>query len=274
MLQIIPISTRTSKHVDTNTVKYIDNVPNDTMARKYNRAIETYVLNSTEDIICFRHDDTEIRTSLEACEYKVKKLTENHKIAVVGLIGTIALDPSCAWWYGVNGAGGRLTYGAGSIIQGGKRPKVVDNKPVLGPDNKPIMEDFEYPMNDLPGVHPYMATVDGCCMFFPKWFFQEGFRFDENLMDFHFYDADICLQALAAGYKVSTCDLIVKHKSSGNLPKNWDILRQNFFNKWNAAVEGQWPISRLTKFNMSNIKIRDKVNNDKKPETEESKPTV
>lgn len=278
MLQIIPINKRTEKHVDTATIKYIENIDNaDSMTKKYNRAIENFVLNSNEDIICFRHDDTELRTPIDVCDYKVRKLTENHKIAVLGVIGTIALEPSCAWWTGVSNAGGRNAYGAGYIIQGGFRQKVIDNHPLVDKNNKPIMEHYEYPMADCPGIHPYMATVDGCCMFFPKWFFQEGFRFDNNLHDYHFYDADICLQALAAGYKVSTVDIIVKHESEGKPPPIWEALKLNFFNKWNSAVNGRWPISRLTKFNMNNIKVKQKTNIKDIIDgckTKESKPTV
>ena len=64
---------------------------------------------------------------------------------------------------------------------------------------------------------------------------------------YHFYDADICLQALSRGYKVSTINVIVKHESIGELPKNFDELRKVMFDKWNKRVDS-WPISRLTKF--------------------------
>lgn len=256
MLQIIPIDKRKPGQVDTDTVKYIENNgPKDSMTAKYNRAIESYVMNSNHDVICFRHDDTEIRTPLDSCEYKIRKLTEDHQIAVVGVIGTIALDRTCSWWTGVTNAGGRDAYGSGFIIQGGMRLKIVDGRPLADKNGDYVMEKYEYPMKDHPGCHSYLATVDGCCMWFPKWFFDEGFRFDENIQNFHFYDADICLQALAAGYKVSTCDLVVKHDSPGGIPPIWEQLRQNFYNKWNAAVGGEWPISRLSKFDMSRIKV-------------------
>lgn len=247
MLQIIPVNKRTENQVDTDTIKYIENVPHDSMAKKYNRAIEQFVLNSKEKYVCFRHDDTELRTPLDVIEFKVDKVCQEYNAAVMGVIGTIALDQGCAWWHGVPSAGGRANYGAGSIIQGGIRPK-LDEK------GNPVMEHYEYPMNDYPGNHKFMATVDGCCMFFPKWFFEKGFRFDELLPDFHFYDADICLQALAAGYRVATVAVSVKHESQGELPKNWEQLRLNFYNKWTSAVNGNWPISRLSKFDMSRIK--------------------
>ena len=115
-------------------------------------------------------------------------------------------------------------------------------------DGQLMYENIEYPMADHPGVHDYLATVDGCCMFFPKWLFEEGVRFDENLKEYHFYDCDICLQVLEKGLKVSTIDIVVKHQSSGIPSKNFNDLRLVFFNKWNNKVKGQWPISNLTKF--------------------------
>ena len=110
------------------------------------------------------------------------------------------------------------------------------------------MENFEYPMADHPGVHDYLATVDGCCMFFPKKVFEDGLRFDESLKEYHFYDCDICLQILERGLKVSTIDVTVKHQSSGIPSPNFRELGLVFFKKWDNKVKGQWPISRLTKF--------------------------
>lgn len=267
MLQIVPVTTRTTP--DTETIKYIENIkPVDSMTKKYNRAINDFILNSNEEIICFRHDDTFIRTPIDICEYKLKKLFHSKEVAVAGLIGTIALDKSCVWWQGVNDAGGRGTYALGSIIQGGKRQKIINNHLCVDNNNNPIIEDFEYLMNDFPGTHNYAATVDGCCMFFPKWFFQEGFRFDELLNSYHFYDSDICLQALAAGYKVSTVDITAMHKSQGEMPTEFNNLRIQFYNKWNGIVNGNWPISRFSKFNMSNVNIQ-VVNN--KNESKKSK---
>ena len=47
MLQIIPVNKRTENQVDTDTIKYIENIPHDSIAKKYNRAIEKRnILNS------------------------------------------------------------------------------------------------------------------------------------------------------------------------------------------------------------------------------------
>lgn len=234
MIEIVPISKRTPNDKDTNKLFYIDNTIGDSIAKKYNYAIENIILQNDEPFICFRHNDSKLVTPIDVCEYKLNKLFEEKDVGIAGVIGTIALDTNCTWWNGVPRAGGRGSYGSGYIIQGGKDK-----------DGKPI----EYPMNDHPGVHDYLATVDGCCLFFPRWIFEEGLRFDENLKGFHFYDTDISLQVLERGYKVSTIDITVKHFSEGKPPKEFEELKKAFFDKWNKKVNGVWPISRLSKFN-------------------------
>lgn len=232
MIEIVPV-TKLDTLTNTDKKFYIDNTKGNSMAKKYNYAIENIVLKNDDPIICFRHDDCNILTPIDVCEYKLGKLFEDGDVGIAGVIGTIALDKICTWWNGVLAAGGRMTYGSGSIIQGG-----VDEK------GNPT----EYPMKDHPGVHDYLATVDGCCMFFPRWIFEQGLRFDENLKDYHFYDTDISLQVLERGYKVSTIDIVAKHTSEGKPPKKFEELKKVFFEKWDKKVKGNWPISRLSKF--------------------------
>lgn len=247
MIEIIPVKERTVNMVDTDKVFYIPNGENClSMTEKYNWAIENIILkeNQTDEIICFRHLDTEIRTPADVCEYKLSNMFSDKKIGCAGLIGTIQLEASCTWW-----SPNREVNGSGAIIQGGVRQKLdSEGKPLVDAEGNQILENIEYPMNDHPGVHDYLATVDGCCMFFPKRIFEEGFRFDTALKEYHFYDCDICLQLLEKGYKISTIDILVKHQSSGIPSPNFRELGQVFFNKWNKKVHGQWPISRLTKF--------------------------
>lgn len=233
MIQIIPISSRDEDQIDTSNIFYIENSIGNSMAKKYNYAIENIILKQDDPIVCFRHDDIMFRTPLDVCNYKLTKLFEDPMVGVAGVIGTIALDTTCTWWTGVAAAGGRGNYGSGAIIQGN-----------IDKDGKPI----EYPMNDHPGVHDYLATIDGCCMFFHKRIFEEGLRFDETLTDYHFYDTDICLQVLERNLLVSTIDITVKHSSVGKPPENFNDLRKVFFEKWNKKVHGVWPISRLSTF--------------------------
>lgn len=243
MIEIIPVSKRKPGQDDTATRFYIEDTENlSSIAEKYNWAIDNIIMKSNDDVICFRHDDTEFRTPRDIIEAQVRKQWANGA-GVCGVIGTIALEGSCQWW-----TPNRHFNGSGYIIQGGIRPKQgPDGKPLMAADGTPIMERYEYPMDDHPGVHDYLATIDGCCFWVNKKMFKEGVRFDNNLKGYHFYDTDICCQALERHYKVSTINVVVKHDSEGQMPKDFDKLREIFFNKWNAKID-TWPITRYTKF--------------------------
>lgn len=242
MIEIIAVSKRKPGQNDTDRVFYIEDRPEfEGIADKYNWAIENIVLKSGDDVICFRHDDASFRTPEDMIIGQVRRAWDKG-VGVCGVIGTIMLENSCTWWYP-----NRSLNGSGFIIQGGLEPlKDKDGKDVIV-DGKKAMRKIEYPMNEHRGTHDYLATVDGCCLWINKKLFEEGMRFDPTLKGYHFYDVDICLQALSRGYKVSTINVLVKHESIGELPKNFDELRKVMFDKWNKRVDS-WPISRLTKF--------------------------
>ena len=162
-------------------------------------------------------------TPNDVIKYKLDKLFEDGKVGVAGLIGTYILEPSCVWWIP-----NRPLNTAGRIIQG-------------YPDGK------AQPMNDWPGTHTGLATVDGCCLFISRKLLESGIRFDENLDNYHFYDADICCQALAAGFDVATVDIEAVHTSMGAAPNEIEPFRKVFFDKWSAKID-RWPISRYTNF--------------------------
>lgn len=252
IIEIIP-TTKTDS-VDITVNKNIILVPNkdknDSMAKKLNRGIEMFLKTfPDEQYVCIHHDDAELKTPIDICVYKLDKLFSDKKIGIAGVIGTIALDRTCIWWSGVLNAGGRSLYGAGAIIQGGTRQVINAGIPQFDKKTgKPIIEPYNYWMKDLPGCHDFLATVDGCCMFIPRWILEDGLRFDEALSDYHFYDTDISLQVLERGYKVATVDIAVKHVSEGNLPEHFEDLRKVFFQKWDKKVHGEWPISRLSTF--------------------------
>ena len=70
MLEFIPVSKCEEEiDVDTDKVKFLDNTVGNSIAKKYNYAIENYVLKSDDNIICFRHKDCYIKTPLDVCNY-------------------------------------------------------------------------------------------------------------------------------------------------------------------------------------------------------------
>lgn len=244
MLEIVPVQ---ESRENTDKIKYISNIENDSIAKKYNRAIEEFVLNSDEEIICFRHDDLSFREPMDVIEYNLREFFKDKKIGIAGVIGCLALYEECVWWID------RETQGLGAIIQGNIRPVLDKNKkPIFNEEGKQIFERFEHFMaGDLQDRSfkkwDCAATVDGCVLYFPKWIFEKGLRFDESLPNYHFYDADICCQVLSKGYKVGIIDTVVKHESRGEMPKEFGEYAKIFHDKWDKKID-HWPISRLTKF--------------------------
>ena len=193
------------------------------IAKKYNYAIEKYCLPSSEQYFCFRHDDLTFNTPKDVIIYKLDKLFEDGKVGVAGLIGTYILEQSCVWWIP-----NRPLNTAGKITQ-------------CFPDGKSTV------MADWPGTHVGLASVDGCCLFVSRKLLEAGVRFDEELSDYHFYDADICCQALSNRYEVATVDIEAIHKSVGKAVNEIEQYRKVFFDKWTKKIDN-WPISRYTKF--------------------------
>ena len=222
MIEIV--ATKDKKETIFDNLHFIHNTQKlNSMEKKYNYAIDKFCLPSDEKYFCFRHDDLTFNTSNDVIKYKLDKLFEDGKVGVAGLIGTYILEPSCVWWIP-----NRPLNTAGRIIQG-------------YPDGK------AQPMNDWPGTHTGLATVDGCCLFISRKLLESGVRFDENLDNYHFYDADICCQALAAGFDVATVDIEAVHTSMGAAPNENEPFRKVFFDKWSAKID-RWPISRYTNF--------------------------
>lgn len=224
-------------------VYFLDDKTGDSMAKKYNFAIKKTLFDLNDggqsskpkfkenrEWICFQHDDLMFNTPPEEVEWMLNnKVPKN--VAICGVIGTINVENSLHWWVPF-----REINGAGHINQA-----ILEN----GVPKEPLQT---YPMNDWPGYHPGMASVDGCVMFIRVSALREGLRFDEQLPDYHFYDVDICLEALARGYDIATLPIEVTHVSPGILPPNINELRVIAFNKWNNRTHGKWPINKFTKF--------------------------
>lgn len=221
MLEIISV---VDKKKSTNNIKYIANSDElNSMAKKYNYAIEKYCLPSNEQYFCFRHDDLTIRTASDIVDYKLSNLFKTTNVGVAGVIGTFLLENSAVWWLP-----NRPINAAGNIVQG-------------------FPDGHENTMADWPGTHVGLATVDGCCLFISRKLLEAGIRFDENLPGYHFYDADICCQALANGFDVATVDILTKHESTGEMPPEFEQYRQQFLAKWTPKID-HWPIGKYTIF--------------------------
>lgn len=207
-------------------ISFIENQPDDSMAIKGNRAIAVFLKDHPEcEWLIFRHADTSNIDTLDVIEDKLMAMQDD--VAVVGVIGTLALDPSCAWWQSH-----RSVNGVGAILQGnGDQPP--------------------YPMNDWPvSRFPNAVSVDGCWLALRRSALEAGLRFCELIPGWHFYDVLICMQALSMGWRVGVTDIHIRHDSRGEMPREW-YRNQTVVRKLiSDAIGGQWPIvSGLTDFN-------------------------
>jgi hypothetical protein len=147
---------------------------------------------------------------------KVREALRDPDVAIVGCAGAVGVR-SIAWWEGsVRWASYTHRF---EEFGGGEIPA----------------------MSWIPGHVPPFAelgdvdTVDGFVMAFSPWAIQ-NLRFDESLgSKLHGYDFDICMQARAAGKKVTLADLKVVHHHSLqtiNDESGWIQSHMDLTEKW------------------------------------------
>lgn len=187
-------------------VFYIENKPGrDTLAQKI-AALKEYDF----DYAIFRHQDTHILTP-ELVEPNCRMM-QDANVAVAGVIGTLIMNTTCAWWMHQRGV---VT--VGGIMQG---------------DGK----GGAYPMLDGPGFNPNVVAVDGCFLVLDKKFVDS---YEPH--DFHWrfgYDTDACFQALQHGRNVGIVDIRVQHDSQGSFDqKEFSDFQKKFLEYWKQHVD-------------------------------------
>lgn len=64
--------------------------------------------------------------------------------------------------------------------------------------------------------------------------------FSNDLSGFHFYGADICLNAAMAGWHAYVIDFHVAHLSAGKKDMNFELMQEAFRAKWSNAMAPRW----------------------------------
>ena len=64
--------------------------------------------------------------------------------------------------------------------------------------------------------------------------------FSNDLSGFHFYGADICLNAAQAGYSAYVIDFHLAHLSGGKKDAAFREMQRKFLTKWNNALKPRW----------------------------------
>ncbi len=193
--------------------------------RSYNMLLDWAKEHLDLEALVILHQDAEIVDP----EFipKVRKALEDPEVALVGCAGAIDVR-SIAWWEGA------VTWASFTHVfddfGGGEIPGLS-----WAPDKIP---DYAEPGE--------VQTIDGFVIAFSPWAI-ENLRFDESIGGvLHGYDFDICMQARAAGKKVVTAPMMVRHHHSLNLlkePEGWIAAHMKVTEKWQddlPVVSDDW----------------------------------
>lgn len=203
--------------------------------QKYNAGIEKLITNTEderlkdEDVVAFCHEDVKLIDP-----YLMQKIelvfAERGDIGLCGVVGATEIGESGCWWHA------KPEKLRGHIIQ---ENGATASHLVKGPV----------------GFFDDLVMVDGLCFFIRGSLLINGLRFDQTTYNgFDFYDVDICLAVLEKGFKIGCADILLQHRSIGDVSKknDWNDTKNKFIKKW-TAKKLVFPITQRT-FIDDNIK--------------------
>jgi len=197
----------TAKYPDSLDIIVIDNrEKNEGLCAVYNQG----VAKASGRVLVFMHEDVWMLEK-EWDTVLLKKFREQPEMQLLGVAGSSLLvkEPWPLW------------YAAGIPYTFGKVIHLIEKTD----------EFFLALYNDRDGDQEAVA-VDGLWFAARKSLF-EKYRFDEqSFPSFHFYDLDICMQALELGKVFVTTDIRVLHKSEGAFKEEWKEWSKVFIEKW------------------------------------------
>jgi GT2 family glycosyltransferase len=227
----------TAKYPKSLEIIVLDNrEKNEGLCTVYNQG----VAKANGRVLVFMHEDVWMMEK-EWDAVLLKKFREMPEMQILGVAGSALLvDYPYALWAVAN-----IPYTFGKVVH------------LLEKDELFFLSLF----NDRDGDQE-AVVVDGLWFAVRKTLFEKC-RFDEQIFTkFHFYDLDICMQALEHGKVFVTTDIRVLHKSEGTFKDEWKEWSRIFIEKWKhklpAKTESEPPPSNgLLKAGM--IDLRGKV---------------
>lgn len=180
------------------------------------------------DYLCFMHEDI-IFHSVNWGNICIQHLRSDEQIGLLGVLGGHYLSKYATGWCSSPFISGQLIQGL--FVKGKYTTKM-------------------YVHTKYKDLGNNVVAIDGLWIFTRKSLFKESLKWDKNhFHGFHFYDLDISMQVLQAGYKIAIADILIEHKSPGYFNKAfWDSYLL-FHEKWNSFLPVQ--SSRITPKNIS-----------------------
>jgi GT2 family glycosyltransferase len=183
------------------------------------------VMDAQYEHICFMHDDITYITANWG-----RLVIDKFSLSEIGAIG-VAGTPYASYFPGTWWAS---TLVAQNIVQENKQMTIHYAGSKLNKTMEPVI------------------LLDGVWFCIRKSIFKQ-IQFDQvNYQGFHMYDMDISMQVFEKGYKLfCVYDILLEHKSIGDLNKNWIKNRIQFYKKWrNKLPISIHPLSLFDKLNM------------------------
>jgi hypothetical protein len=187
----------------------------DSIFVKYNQCI-TALINEglkNDDIVLFVHEDVKLLDPNFVSKLELM-FSEKKDVGLVGVVGVTELSENCRWW---------------------------DNKPdkLKGHIIQENGQQAYHMVKGMVGYSDDLVAVDGLCFAVRADLLLGGLRFDDTFKGFHFYDLDICCQILSMGHKIAIADILVLHKSIGDISKSegWMENKDKFFKKWSVGYK-------------------------------------
>ena len=181
------------------------------IAAGYN-ALARLAPGTPEDVLCFVHQDVELLFDPSIIERYFELLPG---AGILGFCGSAAQRPGRPWHDCPPCFGG--------LLQG------------PGPGTR---LEFLPPLEEIEGLgYTEVQTLDGYCLFVRRSVFEAIGGFDEEYLGWHGYDLDICLRALAAGYRNYVIYQPSYHGSRGRADQSLGDALSRFERVWKEFLE-------------------------------------
>lgn len=167
------------------------------LSKLYNQGLEA----AKNDIIVFLHDDVVFES--DDWGRRIVEHFANSEFGILGVAGTTELSKTGVWWQNPRRTVGLLKHRSEDRIW-----------------SSGYSGDFKQRIIAVVGV-------DGVLLAVHRKRLREGFS--EELLGFHFYDLDFCINNYLAGVKIGVIfNVPVVHHSVGPLAEVWEHCRQQF----------------------------------------------
>lgn len=168
--------------------------------------------------LCFMHDD--VRHHTHRWGEKIINHFKDEKVGMLGVGGTTYMPVIPGIWWGVNSD--EQTYSTRQYSLDTDRNNLTNQHTTY---NNPLNET----VSDI-------VALDGLFFCVRKELFEE-IGFDESYGGYHFYDIDISMQVLRAGFRLQCIyDILIEHISASNLNTSWINASRVFFDKWHKML--------------------------------------